>query len=299
MRSHPGVAAKVFDGARRGTDQHRDDLHLADQDLVRHRRRPRGRGRHALHEAFELGADAIRPEDPTGRAPADGRRLSAVILGRSGRRRYESASRATGGRLDDPRSRASAAFRRRGRAVRVGALGRQGGWRSAGEKLTCRASSDEDSIQGFDLRPLLGRRLGQRRVAPRSSSPPAPSWSTTRATGGCTTTCRWSSPRSTRRGASRAISGIIANPNCSTMQLVVALKPLYDAAGIERSWSRPTRRSRAPARRRSTSCASSRTRSLRPGADPPAVYPHQIAFNVLPHSDTFRRRRSHRRGDAS
>src|SRR6201989_307576 len=28
--------------------------------------------------------------------------------------------------------------------------------------------------------------------------------------------------------------GIIANPNCSTMQMVVALKPLYDAAGIER-----------------------------------------------------------------
>src|SRR5665648_106519 len=29
-------------------------------------------------------------------------------------------------------------------------------------------------------------------------------------------------------------SGIVANPNCSTMQMVVALKPLYDAAGIER-----------------------------------------------------------------
>ena len=44
MRSHPGVAAKVFRDARRERDQHRDDLHLADQDLLRDRRRP-GAGR--------------------------------------------------------------------------------------------------------------------------------------------------------------------------------------------------------------------------------------------------------------
>ena len=35
MRSHPGVAAKVFEVMGAGGDQHRDDLHLADQDLVR------------------------------------------------------------------------------------------------------------------------------------------------------------------------------------------------------------------------------------------------------------------------
>ena len=38
MKSHPGVAAKVFAHARRRGHQHRDDLHLADQDLLRHRR---------------------------------------------------------------------------------------------------------------------------------------------------------------------------------------------------------------------------------------------------------------------
>ena len=48
MRSHPGVAAKVFEVARRGGDQHRDDLHLADQDLLRDLRRPRPRRGRAL-----------------------------------------------------------------------------------------------------------------------------------------------------------------------------------------------------------------------------------------------------------
>ena len=43
MRSHPGVAAKRLRGARRGGDQHRDDLHLADQDLLRDLRRSRPR----------------------------------------------------------------------------------------------------------------------------------------------------------------------------------------------------------------------------------------------------------------
>ena len=37
------------------------------------------------------------------------------------------------------------------------------------------------------------------------------------------------------RGARRPTAGIIANPNCSTMQMVVALKPIHDAAGIERA----------------------------------------------------------------
>ena len=39
MRSHPGVAAKVFRTLGDEWDQHRDDLHLADQDLLRDRRR--------------------------------------------------------------------------------------------------------------------------------------------------------------------------------------------------------------------------------------------------------------------
>jgi aspartate-semialdehyde dehydrogenase len=60
--------------------------------------------------------------------------------------------------------------------------------------------------------------------------------------------------------------GIIANPNCSTMQMVVALKPLYDAAGIERLVI-------------STYQAVSGTEAQ--------IYPHQIAFNVLAQAGSF------------
>ena len=66
MRSHPGVAAKVFRVLGDDRDQHRDDLHLADQDLLRDRADQVPDAVKALHDAFELGADAIREEDPTG-----------------------------------------------------------------------------------------------------------------------------------------------------------------------------------------------------------------------------------------
>ncbi len=48
--------------------------------------------------------------------------------------------------------------------------------------------------------------------------------------------------------------GIIANPNCSTAQLVVALKPLHDALTSSALWSRPINRCRAPGRMRWTNC---------------------------------------------
>ena len=50
--------------------------------------------------------------------------------------------------------------------------------------------------------------------------------------------------------------GIIANPNCSTIQMVVALKPLHDAFRIRRWSSALINRSRGPDRRASTSCTS-------------------------------------------
>jgi len=69
---------------------------------------------------------------------------------------------------------------------------------------------------------------------------------------------------------------IIANPNCSTAQLVVALKPLHDKAVISAWWSRPINRCRAPARtpwtncfrrpRRSTPTANSSTRNSPSGS---------------------------------
>ena len=54
--------------------------------------------------------------------------------------------------------------------------------------------------------------------------------------------------------------GIIANPNCSTMQMVVALKPLHDAAGIERLVISTYQAVSGTGRARSTSCSTSPTR---------------------------------------
>ena len=74
MRSHPGVAAKVFKVLGDERHQHRDDLHVADQDLLRDRRRPRPRrGPRAAR-----GLRARRRRDPLrgldGRAPGSRRR---------------------------------------------------------------------------------------------------------------------------------------------------------------------------------------------------------------------------------
>lgn len=77
--------------------------------------------------------------------------------------------------------------------------------------------------------------------------------------------------------------GIIANPNCSTIQMVVALKPLHDAFGI---------------RRIVVSTYQSVTGAGQRGCDqlmaevhgetaPVQKFPHRIAFNCIPHIDTF------------
>jgi aspartate-semialdehyde dehydrogenase len=82
--------------------------------------------------------------------------------------------------------------------------------------------------------------------------------------------------------------GIIANPNCSTMQMVVALGPLHEEAGIERLVI-------------STYQAVSGTGKLavdelldqsdallhQREIEPPSAYAHQIAFNALPHAGSF------------
>ncbi len=87
--------------------------------------------------------------------------------------------------------------------------------------------------------------------------------------------------------ANYKVRGIIANPNCSTIQMLVALKPLYDAVGIERinvatyqavsgtgadAIEELSQQSRAILDNKPINCD---------------VYPKQIAFNALPHIDKF------------
>jgi aspartate-semialdehyde dehydrogenase len=82
--------------------------------------------------------------------------------------------------------------------------------------------------------------------------------------------------------------GIVANPNCSTMQLVVALKPLHDAVGIERLVI-STYQAVSGTGRQAVDELLDQSHALlheRPIA-PPASYSHQIAFNALPHAGSF------------
>lgn len=81
---------------------------------------------------------------------------------------------------------------------------------------------------------------------------------------------------------------IIANPNCSTIQLVVALQPLHALAGLERV-SVATYQAVSGAGREAVETLARETAQLLNGQalDEPAVFPAQIAFNLIPHIDRF------------
>lgn len=81
--------------------------------------------------------------------------------------------------------------------------------------------------------------------------------------------------------------GIIANPNCSTIQMLVALKPIHDAVGIERI-NVCTYQSVSGTGREAIEELGRQTAALLNFRDAePKVYPKQIAFNVIPHIDAF------------
>ena len=82
-------------------------------------------------------------------------------------------------------------------------------------------------------------------------------------------------------------AGIIANPNCSTIQMVVALKPIHDAVGIERV-NVATYQAVSGTGREAIEELDQQTRGIMEGAAVDCqVYPKQIAFNALPHIDAF------------
>src|ERR1700691_2496473 len=82
--------------------------------------------------------------------------------------------------------------------------------------------------------------------------------------------------------------GIVANPNCSTMQMVVALKPIYDAAGIERLVI-STYQAVSGTGRQAIDELLDQSHALLHEREisPPVSYAHQIAFNALPHAGSF------------
>jgi aspartate-semialdehyde dehydrogenase len=83
--------------------------------------------------------------------------------------------------------------------------------------------------------------------------------------------------------------GIVANPNCSTMQMVVALKPILDRAGIERVVVSTYQSVSGTGQRAVEELHEQALAVLDAHELPaPAVYPHQIAFNVLPQVESFK-----------
>jgi len=85
-----------------------------------------------------------------------------------------------------------------------------------------------------------------------------------------------------------AHQGIVANPNCSTMQMVVALKPIYDAAGIERLVI-STYQAVSGTGKKAVDELLDQSHALLHEMQPPApqAYAHRIAFNALPHAGSF------------
>ena len=83
-------------------------------------------------------------------------------------------------------------------------------------------------------------------------------------------------------------NGIVANPNCTTMQLMVALKPILDAAGLERLIVSTYQSVSGTGRNAIEELRDQSQAVLKDKQVEAEVYPHQIAFNVIPQVETFK-----------
>lgn len=81
--------------------------------------------------------------------------------------------------------------------------------------------------------------------------------------------------------------GIIANPNCSTIQMVVALKPIYDRVGIKRVVVSTYQAVSGTGYKAITELEEEVKAYVEGKEYSPSVYPYQIAFNALPHIGPF------------
>ncbi|MDR3038409.1 MAG: aspartate-semialdehyde dehydrogenase [Candidatus Adiutrix sp.] len=81
--------------------------------------------------------------------------------------------------------------------------------------------------------------------------------------------------------------GIIANPNCSTIQMLVALKPIYDAVGIKRIVVATYQAVSGTGQKAVEELAEQTRRIFNLQEVSRKVYPHRIAFNCLPQIDVF------------
>ena len=83
-------------------------------------------------------------------------------------------------------------------------------------------------------------------------------------------------------------NGLVANPNCTTMELMVALKPIVDAAGVERLIV-STYQSVSGTGREAIRELREQSEAVLKGKKVEAkVYPHQVAFNIVPQVENFK-----------
>ena len=82
--------------------------------------------------------------------------------------------------------------------------------------------------------------------------------------------------------------GIIANPNCSTIQMVVALKPLHDAAKIKRIVVSTYQAVSGAGKEGMEELRTQTEQVINGEVIAPKTFAHQIAFNVIPHIDVFK-----------
>jgi len=83
-------------------------------------------------------------------------------------------------------------------------------------------------------------------------------------------------------------NGLVTNPNCTTMQMMVALKPILDTAGIERLIVSTYQSVSGTGRAAIQELREQSEAVLKGKQVEPKVYPHQVAFNVLPQVETFK-----------
>jgi aspartate-semialdehyde dehydrogenase len=161
--------------------------------------------------------------------------------------------------------------------------------RFGGQSLVCRAL-DEDALEGFDLVFMAAGGSVSSEWAPRFVE---------RGALVIDKTSYWRMdpevplvvPEINGDSAEHALGakGIISSPNCSTMAMVMALYPLQREVGIDEIVV-STYQSVSGTGRAAVEELESQTHALLHGSDPgePSVYPHRIAFNVLPHVETFK-----------
>ena len=153
-----------------------------------------------------------------------------------------------------------------------------------GSTLTCRELS-EDSIQGLDV------------VLSSAGGAVSAEWTPRLVAAGATVVDNTSYWRmhddvplvvsEVNPDALEGHKGIVANPNCSTMQMVVALKPLFDAAGIERLVI-STYQAVSGTGKAAIDELREQSRAVLDGEQPEtSVYPHPIAFNALAQAGNF------------